>query len=296
MQKKPLLVAFLVVVVTQLGWLCGPLGIEILAPERRVEDFSFEVSFEITGEIEAGSLEVTINGESILDRISGGPLYTATIDPGPPLRNQNLLVVKAVAASNGQPATRVRPFRYKPPGKAVAKRITRSKDLIRGPLANSRIGDWLLANGEARFVIQDVGQRDLYSVGQYGGNIIDAEVVGRPGLDNFLEVQAGLNIETVVNAQTVEIVNDGQDGTAAILRSRRSARLRQPVEPGERCRHPRHRVPRLCRRQRPRDRGLHGVRPRAGQEPSAHGHRGVQQLRRRRPSAGDRGSAAAGRR
>ena len=28
-----------------------------------------------------------------------------------------------------------------------------------------------------------------------------------------------LNIETVVNAQTVEIVNDGQDGTAAILRT-----------------------------------------------------------------------------
>jgi hypothetical protein len=64
-----------------------------------------------------------------------------------------------------------------------------------------------------------VGQRELYSVGQYGGNLIDAELVGRPDRDNFLEVQPGLNIESVINAQTVEIVNDGQDGTAAVIRT-----------------------------------------------------------------------------
>jgi hypothetical protein len=219
MRKKPLLIALLVMVGTQLGMLCGPLFITIHAPERRVKDFTFQVSFEIAGEMEPGSLEVEINGESILDRVSGGPVYTATIEPGPPLRNHNMLVVRARALSQGQPAVRVRPFRYKPPGKASAKQIDRSEDLIRGPLGHSRIGDWLLGNGEARFVIQDVGQRDLYSVGQYGGNVIDAELVDRPGLDNFLELQAGLNIETVVNAQTVEIVNDGQDGTAAIVRT-----------------------------------------------------------------------------
>ncbi|MCI0635505.1 MAG: hypothetical protein L0206_16560, partial [Actinobacteria bacterium] len=64
-----------------------------------------------------------------------------------------------------------------------------------------------------------VGQRELYSVGQYGGNLIDAELVGRPDKDNFLEIQPGLNIESVINAQTVEIVNDGQDGTEAVIRT-----------------------------------------------------------------------------
>ena len=42
-----------------------------------------------------------------------------------------------------------------------------------------------------------------------------------------------LNVETVINAQTVEIVNDGEDGTAgdpAHLRPRRPARLRESLE------------------------------------------------------------------
>ena len=50
-------------------------------------------------------------------------------------------------------------------------------------------------SGLVRFAIQDVGQRELYSVGQYGGNLIDAERVDNPGVDNFLELQPGVNIE-----------------------------------------------------------------------------------------------------
>jgi hypothetical protein len=77
----------------------------------------------------------------------------------------------------------------------------------------------LLANDVARFIVQDVGKRDLYSVGAFGGNLIDAELTSRPGTDNFLEIQPALNIETVINAQTVDIVNDGANGTAAIIRT-----------------------------------------------------------------------------
>jgi len=97
--------------------------------------------------------------------------------------------------------------------------ITDPGDLLRGPLAHGRVGDYMLANPLARFVIQDVAQRDLYSVGQFGGNIIDAELVAHPGTDNFLEIQPALNVETVINAQSVEIVNDGSDGNAAIVRT-----------------------------------------------------------------------------
>lgn len=102
---------------------------------------------------------------------------------------------------------------------ARAFRITDQADLLRGPLAHGRVGDYMLANSVARFVIQAPAQRDLYSVGQYGGNIIDAELIARPGTDNFLEIQPAVNLETVINAQTLEIVNDGTDGGAAIIRT-----------------------------------------------------------------------------
>jgi hypothetical protein len=101
----------------------------------------------------------------------------------------------------------------------IAKRIDSTAELIRGPLADGQVGDWLLANHVARFIIQNAPQRDLYSVGTYGGNLIDAELVGHEGLDNFLEIQPAVQVETVINAQTVEIVNDGSDDSAAIIRT-----------------------------------------------------------------------------
>ena len=104
-------------------------------------------------------------------------------------------------------------------GAAVARAITDPADLIDGPLAHGKLGDYLLANDVARFIVQDVGQRDMYSVGAFGGNLIDAELLANPGLDNFLEIQPGINAETVINAQTVEIVNDGSNGAPAIVRT-----------------------------------------------------------------------------
>ncbi|HSH11363.1 MAG TPA: hypothetical protein VLA10_06215, partial [Ilumatobacter sp.] len=87
------------------------------------------------------------------------------------------------------------------------------------PLAHGKVGDYLLENDVAHFIVQDVGQRDMYSVGAFGGNLIDAELVGAPGLDNVLEIQPAVNAETVINAQTIEIVNDGSNGAPAIIRT-----------------------------------------------------------------------------
>jgi hypothetical protein len=195
--------------------------ISVTAPSAKtVEVWSFPVEFALGPGLDPTSLEVTLNGVPIRDRFHGGPtLFRATIDPGPPLRDNNRLKVRAGRSRGAGSATRTVTFRYRPSGKARAARIEREDQRIVGPLAHSRVGDWLLGNGHARFVVQDVAQRELYSVGQYGGNLIDAELVTRPGRDNFLEIQPGLNIETVVNAQSVEIVNDGEDGTAAVLRT-----------------------------------------------------------------------------
>jgi hypothetical protein len=106
-----------------------------------------------------------------------------------------------------------------PAGGAQAFRITDASDLLDGVLAHGRVGDYMLANSVARFVIQDVGKRDMYSIGAFGGNIIDAELVSRPGTDNFLEIQPAVNVETVINAQTVDILNDGSNGEAAVIRT-----------------------------------------------------------------------------
>jgi hypothetical protein len=92
-------------------------------------------------------------------------------------------------------------------------------DLITGPLAHNQVGDLMMENTVARFAVQRDSLRDLHSVGQFGGNLIDAALVGKPGLDSFFELQPSLNIESVVNATSSTIVNDGQDGTAAVVRS-----------------------------------------------------------------------------
>src|SRR5205085_459589 len=104
-------------------------------------------------------------------------------------------------------------------GFATAHEITNPTEFITGPLASGRLGDTMMANGLARYIIQKPNVRDMYSVGGFGGNIIDAELVGHEGMDNFLEIQPAINIETVINATSLDIVNDGADGGAAIVRT-----------------------------------------------------------------------------
>jgi hypothetical protein len=181
-----------------------------------VDTFSFDVVIDLGGDVDKLlGPELFLNGAQL--PLSGGPKrFTATVSAGQRLRDRNTLRVDVTRVSDLEVISAFKTFDYLPP-KARLSRITSTDQLITGPLAHGRVGDFLLENAEARFIIQDVGQRDLYSVGAFGGNIIDAELVGRPGLDNFLEVQTMLNLETVLNAQEATIVNDGQDGTAAIL-------------------------------------------------------------------------------
>ncbi|HYB98087.1 MAG TPA: hypothetical protein VEC57_03025 [Candidatus Limnocylindrales bacterium] len=97
--------------------------------------------------------------------------------------------------------------------------ITDESDLITGPLADGQVGDFMMRNDLARFIIQRGNVRDMYSVGGFGGNIIDVEYNGVAGTDNFLEMQPAINIETVINATAVEVVNDGSNGAAAVVRA-----------------------------------------------------------------------------
>jgi hypothetical protein len=201
---------------------CGqaPASIQIFAPGTNVPDYDVRVQIQILANTTFDpASDVKLNGVPILvtQDVPGSLAYSATRSPGFPLLDQNLLEVRYVRLS-GAVVTATRAFSYTPP-KAHLRQITNAADLIQGPLADGRIGDWLFENSVARFIVQDVAKRDIYSVGGFGGNLIDVELKANPGNDNFLEIQPMLNIETVVNAQTLEVVNDGQDGTPAILRT-----------------------------------------------------------------------------
>lgn len=183
-----------------------------VSPSDTVDTFDFEVRLRVEPPaVAADEVRASINGFPL--ELSGGPEeFTAQVRPGPPLRDENVLT----ATYRG--ATRDQRFDYLPP-KARARRVSDPGDLITGPNAQGRLGDYLLENAVARFLVQDAHSRQLANVGTYGGNLIDAELVGRPGRDEFFEIQPMVNVETVIHATRVEIVNDGQDGTAAVVRS-----------------------------------------------------------------------------
>jgi hypothetical protein len=103
----------------------------------------------------------------------------------------------------------------------IARRIADESDLIGGPLAYGRVGDWLIANDRIRAVIKDVG-RDFSFVLTYGGIIIDADRVrapGESGRDSFGATAPLINISSTVNVTAIQVMHDGSDGQPARLRA-----------------------------------------------------------------------------
>jgi hypothetical protein len=207
---------------------CTHVTLFVLSPlhDAVIGTFVFPIEIQVTGDFDPGTLQAALNGKAmtLVDQGSGifrvelNPGAAAMANPGPPLRDNNTLTASVEPMGGGQLRHMTIEFQYLPP-KARARQVADAADLITGPQGDSRIGDFLLENAMARFVVQNAPQRDLTGIGQFGGNLIDAELVGHPGQDHFMEIQPMLNIETVVNAESVEVVNDGQDGTAAIVRS-----------------------------------------------------------------------------
>jgi hypothetical protein len=192
------------------------------ADGETVDTFSFDASLQLVAlGLNVPEMQITLNEEPVAFVAGPGDTFTVHIEPGFPLQDENVLRAR-VPLSVGGPLVKLSVasrFRYEPPGKARAFILEHPADLIEGPLAHNQPGDVMLANDRARFVVQRAGLRDLHSVGQYGGNLIDAELLSNPGNDNFFEMTPSVNVETVINATDVTILNDGQDGTAAIVES-----------------------------------------------------------------------------
>ena len=199
-RSRLLAIFTLVFAVSQLALECPPLSpppqhsTEITTPsEELVTECLPAIAFEVEGDFKPGSVRATLNGNALDPVEVGGGAYTAATDHR--LEPSNVLEVTAHPLHLHEAISESIAFDFEPPVRA--RRITDEADLITGPLAHSQIGDWLIRNCTARFIIQDAPQRDLYSVGAFGGNLIDLELIGREGLDNFIEIAPALNVETV---------------------------------------------------------------------------------------------------
>jgi len=105
---------------------------------------------------------------------------------------------------------------------AAARKILDEDDLIGGPMARGRPGDYLIANDKIRVIISDVGRDPVGFVAPYGGHIIDADLVrgpGEPGNDQFMAMSHMINIEGTFNATDIQVINDGSNGGPAIVRA-----------------------------------------------------------------------------
>lgn len=104
---------------------------------------------------------------------------------------------------------------------ATVRQITNETELIGGPGAQGRVGDWLLENDVVRAIVQSHERRQM-QIGAYGGNLIDADIrraPGVPGNDRLGAVIPILSFSVTSLPDRTVVINDGSDGGAAILRS-----------------------------------------------------------------------------
>ena len=108
---------------------------------------------------------------------------------------------------------------------ARAERVESRSQLIGGKRALAEVGDYKLSNGLIHAIIQDVGTSRGF--GSFGGSLIDVDLVrgtasGTPseaprGNDYFTEMFPAFFL-TAIEPAKVEVLADGSDGGAAIVR------------------------------------------------------------------------------
>lgn len=103
-------------------------------------------------------------------------------------------------------------------GQARAGVIERPEELLTGPTAKGRLGDFKLYNDRIAVV---VGQKDFARGYQnYGGTLVDADRVrapGEAGKSTFGEVITAFDLQ-VMRPERIEVIADGRDGGPAIVR------------------------------------------------------------------------------
>ncbi len=101
-------------------------------------------------------------------------------------------------------------------GTARARKIEFAGQLLAGPNAVGKVGDYLLENEKIRVVVQAGGR--AFGPLPYGGTIIDADLAGPgPGNDQFGEVGLLYNFGRTVKPDQYEVLADGASGGPGIV-------------------------------------------------------------------------------
>ena len=120
-------------------------------------------------------------------------------------------------------------------GVARAFQSTNENHLIGGsPVARAQVGDYVIENENIRVIVQAPGRRWYGGVNPYGGSIIDADIQrapGEAGASHFEAAVLAVDITTLPNYQSLQIINDGSDGNAAIIRATGPVDLFEYVNP-----------------------------------------------------------------
>jgi hypothetical protein len=96
----------------------------------------------------------------------------------------------------------------------------REAALFGGINAEGRAGDLKIYNDRVQFIIQAVGGR--HGIVDVGGGLIDADLVRRDGSlgrDTLEDAFLSFSLARLASATSVEIVSDGSEGGAAVVRS-----------------------------------------------------------------------------
>ncbi|GAB4294157.1 MAG: hypothetical protein Kow0090_08740 [Myxococcota bacterium] len=115
-------------------------------------------------------------------------------------------------------------------GKATATVIAGSEMRMEGPDAIGTEGDILIYNSRAAFIVENIEHRNAYY--PYGGVLVDAAAVegcGQASPEQFQELgffagalnisEYNLSIIRCFKGESLEIINDGSDGKAAVVRA-----------------------------------------------------------------------------
>jgi len=124
---------------------------------------------------------------------------------------------------------------------ASARQVASASELIGGPLAMGKVGDYLIENDKARFIINDTG-REFSFLLTYGGHLIDADLQRKlgptslsppypPGDDAFHAMTPLINISSTDNPTAITVINNGASGGPAKLRTTGPEDLFDPIDP-----------------------------------------------------------------
>ena len=98
---------------------------------------------------------------------------------------------------------------------AFARRVAAAEDLVRGPVAAGRVGDWVIGNGSFRAIISAADRSVGFAFS--GGNVIDVAPEGGKDLLQLIFTYLDDTFPRQIVYRTVAIESPGGGGKPAVI-------------------------------------------------------------------------------